>query len=259
MKKNAVFLACFICLGLSQIQQLLYFSKTRSNTTPEKVAADIKEHANSLILNSRLPRLGFNNIHSDLTFLSFLQYFGDDEARNQSDYGLSPSFFESIVLDDPYYRDFYVFLSNSVSMRAAQPEKSVDLMRVGLASLAPGKPEDSYYIWRYKAVEELLFLGDSKAAKRSFETAAAWAHESSLPESKTIASISQQTADFLAQNPDSKAAQIGAWSSILTTALDDETRGRAIASIQALGGEVTVSESGAVTVKYAQAQQDSES
>ena len=179
--------------------------------------------------------------------------------RKKSGYGLSAYFFNDIIANDPYYKDFYVFLTNSVSVSAAQPKKSVELMNIGLSSLSPRRPDGSYYIWRYKAVEELLFLGDSEAAKRSFETAAAWARKSSLPESDTIASVSQQTADFLAQNPDSKAAQIGAWSSILTTALDNETRSRAIASIQALGGEVVINKNGVVTIKYAQAQQNSES
>ena len=73
-----------------------------------------------------------------------------------------------------------------------------------------------------------------------------------------MASISQQTADFLEKNPDSKAAQIGAWSSILTTAVDDETRRRAIKSIQALGGEVSISENGSVSVKYSQEEQNTE-
>ena len=259
MKKSAVLLVLGSCVGLFQISQLARFAKGLSVSTQESELLAERQQKDSLLLTSQLPRVGFENARADLTFLSFLQYFGNEQARKQSGYGLSADFFKNIIADDPYYRDFYVFLTNSVTMSAAQPEKSVELVKMGLTSLSPGKPDGSYYIWRYKAVEELLFLGDSKAAKRSFETAAAWACESSLLESKMVVSVSQQTADFLAQNPDSKAAQISAWSSILTTALDNETRGRAIASIQALGGEVIINENGGVTIKYAQAQQDSES
>ncbi|MEO0644767.1 MAG: hypothetical protein AAFZ17_01225 [Cyanobacteria bacterium J06650_10] len=171
---------------------------------------------------------------------------------------MSSRFFESIIQNDPYYQEFYVFLTNSVSLYAAQPERSAELMDKGLAALAKNRLDDSFYVWRYKGVDELLFLDDAESAKHSFEKAAQWAGESSLPESELMASISQQTADFIAQNPDSKDAQIGAWSSVLTTAVDDETRGRAIESIQELGGEVFIKENGGVTVRYSQEEQNTD-
>lgn len=245
------------CVGLFQLSQLVNVARVTSSIGQTELVTTQK-YKDSLALTSRLPTFGFDNARANLTFLSFLQYFGDDPMREKSGYGLSPSFFEAIITDDPYYTEFYVFLTNSVSINAAQPEKTVKLLRKGLLSLSPNKPEDSFYIWRYKGVEELLFLGDSQAAKRSFEVASVWANESNLPESDMVAAVSQQTANFLEQNPDSKAAQIGAWSSILTTAFDDETRSRAIGSIRALGGEVMISENGEVTVKYPQEMQAAE-
>jgi hypothetical protein len=245
-------------VSLFQLSQLA--STAEGITVSAKGAKALSQkYRDSLLLTSRLPTFGFNNARANVTFLSFLQYFGDDPMRKKSGYGLSPNFFEAIISDNPYYKEFYVFLTNSVSLNAAQPERTVELMNKGLASLSPDKSEDSFYIWRYKGVEELLFLGDSQAAKHSFKMASVWARESNLPESDTIAAISQQTADFLEQSPDSKEAQIGAWSSILTTAFDDETRSRAIASIQALGGEVVIDEDGGVRVKYVQAEQDAKS
>jgi hypothetical protein len=250
--RSAALLIFSSCVGLFQLLQLANVAKGVTGSMGKTEPVTTQKYKDSLALTSRLPTFGFDNARANFTFLSFLQYFGDDPMRKESGYGLSPNFFEAIIADNPYYKEFYVFLTNSVSLNAAQPEKTVALINEGLLSLSPDKSEDSFYIWRYKGVEELLFLGDSQAAKRSFEIASVWARESSLPESDTIAAISQQTADFLEQNPDSKAAQIGAWSSILTTAFDDETRSRAISSIQALGGEVVISENGEVTVKYPQ-------
>ncbi len=248
----------FLCSYLGWLQ-ISYLNK------PSSLAAlldselnDEQYFQNKIALDSQLPRFGFDNIRADFTFLLFLQYFGEEEMRNKEGYELSSAFFQNIIADDPFYRDFYIFLTNSVSMNAAQPEKSVELLEKGLSSLAPGKPEGSYYVWRYKAVEELLFLGDAQKAKQSFGTAAEWARASSLPESEMMASISQQTADFLEKNPDSEAAQIGAWSSVLATAVDDETRGRAIKNIQALGGEVSIDENGSVSVKHTQEEQSTE-
>jgi hypothetical protein len=255
---SAALLAFSSCVSLFQLSQLSNATKEVTRSVEQAELVNTQKYKDSLTLTSELPTFGFGNTRANFTFLSFLQYFGDDLMRRESGYGLSPYFFEAIIADNPYYKEFYVFLTNSVSLNAAQPEKTVELMNEGLASLSPHKSEDGFYIWRYKGVEELLFLGDSQAAQHSFEVASAWARESNLPESDMIAAISQQTADFLAQNPDSKAAQIGAWGSILTTAFDDETRKRAIASIRNLGGDVSISESGGITVKYPEERQSAE-
>ncbi|MEL7357664.1 MAG: hypothetical protein AAFN40_13980 [Cyanobacteria bacterium J06560_6] len=258
MSKIITLLALASGIGLFQLLQLKAFSLNSTISVKDAAIKETSQHRDSLIVASRLPSFGFDNVRANASFISFLQYFGNDELRAQDGYGLSPEFFESVITNDPYYTEFYVFLTNSVSLNAAQPERSAALMNKGLASLENRRLEDSFYVWRYKGVDELLFLDDAKSAEHSFKKAAEWANESSLPESDFIASISQQTADFIEQNPNSKAAQIGAWSSVLTTAIDHETRGRAIQGIQALGGEVVIDENGGVTVKYAQGEQNTE-
>jgi len=248
-----------ICIGLFQATRLSSAEEESTVSSEEAGLVERNKYMNEFNLRAQLPRLGFDNIHANAAFISFLQYFGDEAMREQNGYGLSSRFFESIIPNDPYYTEFYVFLTNSVSLYAAQPERSAELMNKGITALTKNRVEDSFYVWRYKGVDELLFLNDAESARHSFEKAAEWASESSLPEGELIASISQQTADFLAQNPDSKAAQIGAWSSVLTTAVGDETRNRAIDAIQALGGEVSIDENGGVSVQYAQDEQDIES
>jgi len=240
-------------MQLSKLQTSENANVQTAETTLETV------QKKNLAIRKQLPCFGFCSIRADITFLQFLQYFGDDEARESNGYALSNDFFQSILQDDPYHTDFYVFMTGSVSLRAAMPEKSVELMNLGLLSLADKRLVDRFYVWRYKAVDELLFLGDVEAAKKSFEMAAVWASQSSLPESSVIASTSQQTADFLEQNPDSKSAQISAWGSVLSTAIDDETRRRAVNSIQSIGGEIVVNEDGSITIKYAQVEKETES
>ena len=259
MIKNIVLLAFGSCVGLFQLSQLASFNQDSTVSLQEAALLETSKHKDELVLSGQLPRFGFKNIRADLSFISFLQYFGNDELRKQNGYGLSPDFFESVIENDPYYTDFYVFLTNSVSLNAAQPERSAELMNKGLASLEEHRLDNSFYVWRYKGVDELLFLDDANSARHSFEKAAEWASESSLPEGKLIASISQQTADFIGENPDSKAAQIGAWSSVLSTAIDDDTRNRAVESIRALGGDVVIGEDGRVAIKYAEEEQNTES
>lgn len=201
---------------------------------------------------SSIPTFGFRNILADGTFLDFLQYFGDDTVRERDGYALSTDFFEAILSLDPHYRNFYLFLSGSGSVYAAKPIESVEMMDEALEGLAPNKPSDSYFIWRYKGIDELLFVVDGQAAQKSFEMAADWAEESQHSESERFQELSRQTAIYLASNPQSKAAQVNAWSSVLTTALDDETRQRAVEQIETLGGSVTFSEDGGINIEFAQ-------
>ena len=117
-------------------------------------------------------------------------------------------------------------------------------MEKGLKHLSPKIPSKSYYIWRWKGADELLFLGNFKAAKQSFETAAQWANNYSDAESKNVVNISRQTAKLIEKNPESKSAQISAWSMVLNSAFDDNTRKIAINRIRALGGKFSITPQG---------------
>lgn len=241
------------CLGFSQWKTLksLTFPNASSSLSSELLDWEkIKESELQGI--AKMPSLGFRNIFSNFIFLDFLQYFGDDSAREKGGYGLTDNYFESIIANDPYYRKFYLFLSGSGTVYAAQPKESVRLMEKGLSSLSPNTPSDSYYVWRYKGVDELLFLADGRAAQKSFSTAAAWAEESQHSDSDMFERLSMKTAQYLSANPQSEAAQVAAWSSVLTTALDNATRERAVAQIESLGGHVIFSDDGGIKIEFAQ-------
>ncbi len=218
-----------------------------TDSSREQIESSAEELSARLKLLQHSPNIGFGNIVADTVFVQFLQYFGDDEARKQSGYAKSPEFFEALISQDPYYRDFYIFLSGSSTLYAGKPEKSVEIAALGLSKLSPNQPPDSYYVWRYKAVDELLFLGDNEAAQKSFDSAAEWATQSSDPEAKQVGQASKRTANFLANNPNSKTAQIDAWGSLLSTALSKDVRDHAIRKIEALGGSVVFSDDGNIS------------
>ena len=203
-----------------------------------------------LDLMERLPSLGYDNLVAGWSFLNFLQYFGDTEARQQGGYGLSPEFFEVMVAKDPLFVHPYLFLSTSVSLFAGQPERSVALMAQGSQAMTPTLPPGGYRLWRYLGIDQLLFLGQGRAAQQSFQTAALWADQSDQPEAVSVAEASRQTAAFLAQNPASQAAQISAWVQVLNLAVDEQVQQRAIGEIKRLGGEVLTYGKGQVTVRY---------
>ncbi|AFY33537.1 hypothetical protein [Calothrix sp. PCC 7507] len=243
---GASFSVCLCILGVGliqypQLQKLLNSKKTSSLETLER---EIKIEKTRLNFLKQMPSFGYDNLISDWVYINFLQYFGDDEARGKNGYSLSPEYFEVILGRDPRFLEAYRSLSSSTSIYAGMPEKSIELMEQGLKSLSPKIPEKSYYIWRYKGIDELLFLGNSPAAQKSFETAATWASGYSDEESKNIVDISQKTANFLSQNPDSKYARISTWAMILNNKIDEKTRKRAISEIEALGGKVVTDSEG---------------
>lgn len=203
-----------------------------------------------LIALSQAPSFGFDNMAANWTFLQFLQYFGDMPARQQTGYGLSPYFFEAIIPRDPVHARPYIFLSASTSAHAAQPNRAVALMEAGLAHMQPNLPPDAYLVWRFKGLDEFLFLRDYAAAQVSLATAAQWVQQSDTPDRETIADSLQQTANFLAQNPTGQEAQIGAWAQVLAQAADDATRAIAIENIEALGGEIIISERGVASIRF---------
>jgi tetratricopeptide (TPR) repeat protein len=240
---------CLGAIALLQIPQLRQL-QTRSETASlEDIRRDLEAERVRLNVLEQAPSFGFDNVIADWTFLNFLQYFGDEAMRSRTDYALSPEYFDVILRRDPRFLSAYTFLSTSTAMYAGDPRRAIALTNEGLKHLSPTLPPDSHYVWRNKAIDELLFLGDAAAARQSFETAADWAEASGQPEGQSVASLSRQTATFLANNPDSSYAQFSAWMMVLTNAPDDRTRRTAADRIKALGGDVVPQPDGTFQIK----------
>lgn len=229
---------CITAIGAMQTPRLAQLKLESQTISAAKIDRGTQAEAARLALLKKMPPFGFDNLLASWTFLNFVQYFGDSAARAKSDYRLSPDYFEIILDRDPRFVQAYPFLSTSSSLYAGLPERSTAIMERSLAQLKPNLPPDAFYGWRQLGIDQLLFLGDSAAARRSFETAAAWAKQSSLPGSDQVAAFSEQTAAFLARNPNSKSAQVAVWAMVLTNAPDDRTRKTALDRIQSLGGQV---------------------
>jgi len=242
-------LSCTVAVGALQLPQLHYLQHKAQNLSPATLNQEVAAEKLRLQLLKKTPAFGFDNLLANWVFLNFVQYFGDNDVRAITGYQLSPEYFEIVINRDPRFKDAYYFLSTSCSLYAGMPDQSVKLITLGLKSLSPQIPDKSYYIWRQKGVDELLFLGDNQAAKQSFDKAAEWASIYQDEESQFVAELSRQTAKFLAGNPNSKFAQVNAWTSILTTARDKRSRQNAINRIESLGGKVLISPEGKVQVK----------
>jgi hypothetical protein len=239
-----VIFLCFIGVGLIQFSRLQKLLTNQQSVTLETLEKDIKSEKLRLNLLNKMPSFGYDNLIGDWVYLNFLQYFGDDHVRAQTGYSLSPEYFEVILKRDPRFLKSYLSLSISTSIYAGMPERAIALTEKGLKSLSPWVPQRSYYVWRYKGIDELLFLGNAQAAQESFATAANWASNFSDTESKLIATNSQITAEFLKRNPNSKYAQISTWAMVFNNQVDEKTRKRAIREIEVLGGKVVKTSEG---------------
>ena len=244
-------LICIFGIGviqISQISKLTAMEETKS-TYAFALKKDIESERVHLKLLQNFPSFGFGNLVADWSFLKFLQYFGNESARAKTGYDLSPEYFEVIINRDPRFLETYLFLSTSITLYAGQPQKTVTLIEEGLQSISPEISRKSPYLWMYKGSDEMLFLGDTEAAQHSYEMAAKWAETYDNPQSQSLAANARQTAQFLANNSQSKQARVGAWSMILSNAPNEATRQRAIKEIEALGGEVIVTPQGKMKVK----------
>ena len=204
-----------------------------SGQTIEETRKAVRDEEARLKLVKQLPPrgFGFNNLIANFAFLQFLQYFGDDISRNefQTGYSLSPLYFANIIDRDPRFLSSYIYMSASVSMFAGIPSKAIDIYSKGLKSLDPDRQPNAYTIWRYKATDQLLFLGDAKGARESYLKAAEWADKASLSDEELVethkisAELSRQSAQWLKEARDLTKAQIGAWSLVLQNATDKKT------------------------------------
>ena len=233
--------AIIIYLQTHQLAALKYQRKVLTKPALQQEEAKLKAQ---LTIAKTLPTFGFDNLVANWHFLDFVQYFGDTEVRQKAGYGAAMEYFDAILDRDPRFLYGYFYLSSTGSLYAGQPERSVAIMNRGLKFLSPKVPNRGYYIWRLKAVDELLFLGKVPEARQSMLTAADWARQNPDREGQNVAQLSQKTANYLARNPNSKQAQFDAWSSVLSTAVDDFVVQRAIVGIRSTGGKVTISPTG---------------
>jgi len=242
-----VFLSTTLIAAIVSLQKPL-LKKSEKYNRQEYNRQDLKERTTARLL-AKMPSFGFDNLIADWAYLKFLVYFGDHDAREHSGYAATTNLFKAVVNKDPRFVKAYFMISPANSIFAGEPEKSTALIAKGLKSIEPQSHPDAYFLWIYKAIDELLFLGDSQAAKVSYDRGIEWAGYYDDDRSRAVSARMKVMSDFLVNNPDSVEAQIGSWFQLLTNAKDDTTRQKAIDNIERLGGKIKFTPNGvSVTV-----------
>ncbi len=215
----------------SPFKEEIVLDSTEALVTQQKKAAQLK-------LLKASPTFGFDNLIADLVFLQFLQYFGDDIARNQTGYSLSEDYFDIITRLEPRWADVYLFVSNSLSIYEGKPKVAVEYMTRGTDALSPEIHAKAWQVWRWKGIDQLLLVGDIPGAIHSHEMAAKWVDLTSYQD------LFKKTAEFLKQNPENKLIKFNGWLWVYYQTQDQKVRERAKQEILELGGKVEMSQEG---------------
>ena len=220
-------------LGVALLLQARNFTQlTAATTSQPELQAQVT--ATRLTALRQAPTFGFDAMIADWVFLQYLQYFGDDEARSQTGYELAGEYLSRVVELDPRFLNVYIYISPGVSYYAGQPERAVALMDRGMAALSPQLNPRSFIVPNFKALDQLLLIGDIPGAIASYETAAEWVQ---APEFAGYDQRMRQTAAFLRENPNSVQAQFIGWNEVLQSAVDPIVRDRAVQGLLLLGAK----------------------
>jgi hypothetical protein len=232
-----------LCLFFIQNSQSIQLKKISEKTFTKNIYLK-QEESDKLKLSflRKISAFGYDNLIADWGVLQFLQYFGDDEARNVTGYSLSADYLELVAQNDPLFSRAYMVISPVSSMFAGTPERTIAIMNKGLSQMSATTP-DAYYVWLYKGMDEILFLGDLQAAENSYLMSAEWA---SIARDQKIAKSARDTAKFLATKPDTKQAQVGVWFMVWNNTQDQRIRQIAQAKIESIGGELKIYPDGRV-------------
>jgi hypothetical protein len=202
-----------------------------------------------LDIQKKIPSFGFDNLVADWNLLQYVQYFGENEARAVTGYPLITDYFEIIANKDPRFIQAFLSLSTSNSIFAGRPDKTIALMEQILDRITPEHFPKGYYIWTYKGVDEILFLGDLKAAENSYKNAVEWASIQNEETWDFMANRAKDTAQFLASNPDSTKVQVYGWLNILSNTKDEKTKQYVLQQVRKLGADIFVTDTGKLEVK----------
>jgi hypothetical protein len=197
-----------------------------------------REEAIRLSLLNRMPSFGFDNVLADWTFLNLVQYDGDTETRKKVGYPLAPLYFETMNRLDPRFVDTYIFMSGIMGYQMGKPEEAIALMTRGTDALSPKADPRAYLVWRIKGLDQLLLLGDTPTAAKSYDQAGDWAIQSANPESQRVGPIFKQTAEFLRTDPNNKTLLLWSWTTIFDQAVvtrDPKTQDRARSQLIKIG------------------------
>jgi hypothetical protein len=229
----------FICLAGIVLLQSQEYKKSIQELNRTNYLKQEQEQARNIEWQKQTPTFNFDNLIANWTYLNFVQYFGDQPAREIIGYQLVPDYFATISKLDPQFTQAHLRLAIANSMYAGNPEKTIALMEQLLQSVDPNS-EQSALLWTSKGLDELLFLGDKEAAINSYKMAAKWASLSNHNDAKNLYVKDLETALASTSEIELKEAQLRAWSGVLVYIQDNHRKSEIQDKLSNLQAEIEV-------------------
>lgn len=223
LRKNTKVLSAispFIALAGIVLLQSQEYKKSIQKLNRADYLAQEQEQLRIINWHKQSSHLGFDNLKASWSYLDFIQYFGDTQARDTIGYNLVPEYFEMINSIDPRFTEAHLSLSVANSIYAGNPEQTIALMEQAIEAVEP-KSGQAAFLWTYKGMDELLFMGDKQAAINSYEMAAKWASlvEQNNAQGLQINDLGSSLKHI--SEIELKEAQVRAWSSVLVYIRDN--------------------------------------
>ena len=237
---KTVAIAIVALAGAIMMQQTGLGNPRLAETDPRQAQ---QQEALRLEMLRRLPTLGFDNMIANTLFLRWVQYFGDEDIRDQVGYALNKEYFDVITRLDPRFVEMYPFISNAVSFAQGEPETALQFMERGVNALSPQINPRAFLVWRFKGLDQLLLLGDIPGSIESHEMAAKWAIGTDY---EHYAELYQSAADFLRTQPDSTRIRLWSWNDVYQNSINESVRQRAEQEMLNLGASKQITEDGRV-------------
>ncbi len=120
---------------------------------------------------AKILSLGLGNLWADWYWLQFVQYFGDVQARDQTNFDYCDDYLTLITTLDPQFTGAYAASAYSVAEMQEEPQKALDLMEKGIRLNEGKKLTYLWYLYQRAAGVSFLYLKDTRKAAQYLEKA----------------------------------------------------------------------------------------
>lgn len=192
--------------------------------------------------------LGYDQLLADCWWLAFIQYYGDNKARDKDHCRLAYSYLDLITQLDPKFTQPYWFAAFAVGSENRHPDLSARLIERGVRA-----NQDDWYLPFIAGINQYLFAHNEPAAAKYYRMAAKFPNAPSwlgrqadilearmpslLKQINTWASIYNSSRDALVKNQAARQLT-DLWMTVYRTVPGEGARKRAVAELKKLGVEV---------------------
>lgn len=159
---------------------------------------------------AKLLTLGFDQLMADCYWLGFVNYVGDNNAREVDHYSVSDKYLDLITTLDPNFVQPYWFTAFVVGSEQGQPKRAQEIIDRGITA-----NPDNWYLPYIGGINMYLFGHDEVSAARYYRNASRYPGAPNW--------LARQ-ADILEAKIPSQIKELNTWSNIYSTSDDGMVR-----------------------------------